>query len=152
MRRGIVFQLAPILQQLPAATSVIDLDLVQLRKSAEDAGRSAPEQRTEVALRNFIKRAAAIRDYAIARADGHCELCDRPAPFKLAGGVPYLEVHHIDRLSDGGPDTTDGVAAVCPNCHREVHFSAESVELNARLRIKIASREEEIEGAISARE
>ena len=35
---------------------------------------------------------------------------------------PFLEVHHVKSLSDGGEDTLDNVIALCPNCHREKHY------------------------------
>ncbi|WP_147195697.1 HNH endonuclease [Rummeliibacillus stabekisii] len=35
---------------------------------------------------------------------------------------PNLEVHHIKRLADGEEDTVENAIAVCPNCHRELHF------------------------------
>jgi hypothetical protein len=57
------------------------------------------------------------------RADGRCELCRRLAPFRRAkDGSPYLEVHHKIRLTDGGPDTVENAIAICPNCHRKLHF------------------------------
>ncbi|WP_278739575.1 HNH endonuclease [Paenibacillus macerans] len=58
----------------------------------------------------------------LVRANGICERCKTPAPFKRANGTPYLEVHHKTRLADGGEDTVDNAIAVCPNCHRELHF------------------------------
>lgn len=60
---------------------------------------------------------------ALLRAAGHCESCNLPAPFMRAKDMsPYLEVHHIIPLSDGGEDSLDNVVAVCPNCHRRYHF------------------------------
>ena len=57
------------------------------------------------------------------RANGICEKCGKEAPFKRASdGTPYLEVHHKKRLADGGEDTVGNAIAVCPNCHRELHF------------------------------
>ena len=44
-------------------------------------------------------------------------------------GVPLLETHHVRRLVDKGPDTTDNVAALCPNCHRELHYGARAKDL-----------------------
>lgn len=55
------------------------------------------------------------------RADGVCELCHEPAPFSDPFGSPYLESHHVDWLSRGGPDRIDNVVALCPNCHRKMH-------------------------------
>lgn len=63
--------------------------------------------------------------YARQRARGTCELCREPAPFEAVAGQPYLEVHHIVPLCEGGPDTCDNVAALCPNCHRELHSGRE---------------------------
>ena len=44
-------------------------------------------------------------------------------PFLKINGARYLEVHHLKRLADGGSDTIENAVAVCPNCHRELHFN-----------------------------
>lgn len=62
-----------------------------------------------------------VKEYARRRAAGHCQLCDEPAPFE-SNGVPFLEVHHVKWLAEGGPDTVDNVVALCPNCHRKMHI------------------------------
>lgn len=60
---------------------------------------------------------------ALYRADGFCEKCKEKAPFiKRSNGEPYLEVHHIIPLSQGGLDSLENVISLCPNCHREIHF------------------------------
>lgn len=59
------------------------------------------------------------------RANGICEMCHQPAPFKDKKGEPYLEVHHVIWLSKGGEDSTDNTVALCPNCHRKVHVLGE---------------------------
>ena len=56
---------------------------------------------------------------------GNCESCKKPAPFVKPGGDFYLEVHHLRRLVDGGSDTVTNAVAVCPNCHRELHYGNE---------------------------
>jgi hypothetical protein len=62
----------------------------------------------------------------LLRANGHCEMCRRPAPFiRARDNSPYLEVHHLKRLKDGGEDTIDNAIALCPNCHREEHCGIE---------------------------
>ena len=61
--------------------------------------------------------------YALAQANGKCGDCKRPAPFRKAvTNDPYLEVHHITPLAQGGADTPDNVVALCPNCHRRRHY------------------------------
>lgn len=58
----------------------------------------------------------------LRRANGFCEKCREAAPFlRRSDGSPYLEVHHWTPLGDGGEDTVENAAALCPNCHREVH-------------------------------
>ena len=64
------------------------------------------------------------------RANGKCEHCGNEAPFiRSVDGTPYLEVHHRIMLADGGEDTTDNAMAVCPNCHRELHFGTTLLDL-----------------------
>lgn len=62
--------------------------------------------------------------YVLHRANGRCESCHSEAPFlSKATGQPYLEVHHRQRLADGGKDIPDNARALCPNCHRKAHFA-----------------------------
>jgi len=59
----------------------------------------------------------------LSRAKGKCEECHSLAPFPRASdGSPYLEVHHRIMLSHGGEDTVENAFALCPNCHRKLHF------------------------------
>lgn len=64
-----------------------------------------------------------VVDEVLYRAKGMCGYCKMPAPFiRSSDGEPYLEVHHIKFLSQGGEDTVDNAIALCPNCHRKAHF------------------------------
>lgn len=59
----------------------------------------------------------------LLRANGQCEACRQPAPFRRAkDGTPFLEVHHVMTLAQGGLDTVENAIAVCPNCHRQQHY------------------------------
>lgn len=89
------------------------------------------------ALVNYFQRSQAVRRYALLRANGTCEACSAPAPFKSKQGEPYLEVHHTTRLSDGGLDHPRNVAALCPTCHREIHCGVDGVAVNDRVRKSI---------------
>ena len=60
---------------------------------------------------------------------GLCECCKKPAPFNKEDGTSFLEVHHLKQLADGGSDTTTNAIAVCPNCHRELHFGVNKVNI-----------------------
>ncbi|WP_226536417.1 HNH endonuclease [Fictibacillus halophilus] len=76
----------------------------------------------EVTTKAFKRNADVIAEVLI-RANGICEKCNKKAPFNRAkDGTPYLEVHHLKRLIDGGEDGIKNTIAVCPNCHRELHY------------------------------
>ena len=53
------------------------------------------------------------------RSEGHCELCGAEAPF-VYRGRPYLEECYIIPPQEGGNDSINNVAAVCPNCHQKL--------------------------------
>ena len=74
-------------------------------------------------LRVTYDRSEEVKDATLNRANGICEKCKSPAPFKRKkDNKPYLEVHHIIQLAHGGEDATKNTTALCPNCHRNVHF------------------------------
>lgn len=64
------------------------------------------------------------------RAGGLCQLCGK-TPFCYPNGEAYLEVHHIIPLAEGGPDTLENVAALCPNCHRKMHVLKDKDDIKA---------------------
>jgi len=48
-----------------------------------------------------------VRNEALRKAHFMCVACH----------VPFVEVHHITPQSEGGPDTFDNAAPLCPGCH-----------------------------------
>lgn len=96
------------------------LDTVEARRRRLAMAPPKPER---VRVFSFAyKRNPDIVAEALFRAGGRCEQCTDPAPFMRASdGSPYLEVHHVRSLSDGGEDSLANVIALCPNCHREIH-------------------------------
>lgn len=73
-----------------------------------------------------FRRNADVVVEVLNRAKGICELCQKPAPFiRKSDGTPYLEVHHKEPLSEDGYDTVENAIAVCPNCHKKLHFGVE---------------------------
>lgn len=63
-------------------------------------------------------------------ANGYCQLCKNLAPFiRKKDKTPYLEVHHIIPLSKGGEDNLNNTIALCPNCHRKLHFGEGSTSI-----------------------
>lgn len=73
------------------------------------------------AIVNVRSRSAAVRAYALRRANGRCEYCGEPG-FTLCNGSIYLETHHVVSLSNGGPDSVANVVGLCPNHHRQAHY------------------------------
>lgn len=86
------------------------------------ADASKKPARTQVVLTAFLRNPDVVAE-VLYRADGVCEDCEQPAPFRRAkDDTPYLEVHHRIRLADGGDDTVENAIALCPNCHRKAHY------------------------------
>ncbi len=111
------------------------LSLEELRQRAEEAAQAQVSTKTTQTTR--YSRSAAIKRYAKERADGQCEGCGSKAPFKTKQGDPYLEVHHLHELSDEGADDPDAVAAICPNCHRQIHYGEGGSEFNKKIANKL---------------
>jgi 5-methylcytosine-specific restriction protein A len=114
---------------LPALDTSLSLDDLRNKALADAAPIRHPVERQTF----YRQRSQWIRLYALRRAKGQCEGCGIAAPFLTPDGQPYLEVHHIRRLSDGGPDHPQWVVAICPNCHRRVHYAEDAVRYNAHL-------------------
>ena len=139
-RRTIVFHLLPVgmladEMNAPDDQEVDDevLDLAQARVRALAAFLPTEQVGTSQTLRMLYRRSRAVRDYVLLRAQGSCESCKKPAPFKRPDGTPYLEPHHTTRVSDGGLDHPKHVGAICPACHREIHYGADGRTRNAAL-------------------
>lgn len=74
-------------------------------------------------LSKVYKRNPEVVVATLRRANGYCEKCGCMAPFiRKSDNTPYLEVHHTIPLSEGGEDNLKNTIALCPNCHRELHF------------------------------
>lgn len=140
LRRAIVFELTPIeALETEISEDISIATLSELRKLALAASTANTTLKSRISLNR--QRSQAIKTYALRRADGKCEGCFCSAPFFTTKGAPYLEVHHIYRLSDGGPDSPDAVVAICPNCHRQAHYARDAKEFNEHL-ICVAKQKE----------
>jgi len=85
---------------------------------------SGPPKAETTTAKRFVRDPNVIA-WVLNEADGICEVCNLAAPFEDSNGDPFLEVHHVRRLADGGPDQADNAIAACPNCHRRLHLSAD---------------------------
>lgn len=91
-------------------------------------GRSFQSERLEtlfvpIKVRARVSVLSALKRLVISRANGNCQLCEIPAPFNDSNGQPYLEVHHVVPLHNGGDDSLHNLVALCPNCHRKMQVA-----------------------------
>ncbi|SDQ62485.1 HNH endonuclease [Natronobacterium texcoconense] len=131
-REAIRFRLEPVDDEV--AIEADDLEALALETLYDRAkGNSVSESELEGATQMRYSRSEAVREYALRAAEGVCQGCGEPAPFTGRDGAPFLEVHHLHRRSDGGPDHPDNVVALCPNCHRRVHYGEDGKTFNREL-------------------
>ena len=95
------------------------------------AGNQSPRSTTSAITQ--YQRDSTVKAWVLREANGKCECCGGPAPFQGADGMPFLEVHHVQQLADNGPDTVTNAVALCPNCHREIHYGLNAKQLVERL-------------------
>ncbi|MBN8033027.1 HNH endonuclease [Vibrio vulnificus] len=81
----------------------------------------------------LYKRDPLVVAETLRLANGYCELCEVKSPFKTKSGRDYLEVHHVIPLSKQGSDTVSNTVALCPNCHRMLHFGDNAEEMMDKL-------------------
>ena len=95
------------------------------RRSRLKKANKYPKQKKTI-VRAFDRNPDVVAEILVI-ANGHCAQCGARAPFRRKkDGSPYLEVHHIQLLANGGEDTVENAIAVCPNCHRHVHYGRET--------------------------
>ena len=86
------------------------------------------------------ERDPSVKAWVLQQAKGRCELCGNDAPFIDEAGFPFLEVHHILPLAQGGADVVANAVALCPNCHRRCHYSSDRKAAAASLAEKHPQR------------
>lgn len=97
----------------------------EIRKNRLFTAPRHPEQVQVVSL--AYKRNPDVIAEVLKRANGKCDHCKSDAPFLRAkDNSPYLETHHWIPLSEEGEDTVENAGALCPNCHRELHFGKQT--------------------------
>ena len=98
---------------------------------ARPDGQTSPARTTSLVTQTV--RDPKVKAWILWNAGNKCECCHIEAPFLTNDGSPYLEVHHLKRLAEQGSDTIFNAVAVCPNCHRELHFGRDSLVLLDRM-------------------
>lgn len=92
-------------------------------KRLEKLKKSITKPKRKIVSQFVFQRNPYVVAEVLERANGICEKCGKRAPFlKDIDGSPFLEVHHIIPLAEGGNDTIENAIALCPNCHRHAHY------------------------------
>lgn len=116
------------------ATPAYEPDVLELLSQSQltpPPGTARPKFTTRE-VREVV-RDATVKAWVLQQAKGHCECCRQPAPFRTIEGLPYLEVHHVKTLANGGADLIENTVALCPNCHRRLHYGEDASELRKGL-------------------
>lgn len=128
----------PVLSEVASkiASTANAADLLERARKAK--GKPAKQPKT---ISDF-KRNLAVVAGALARSKGRCEMpkCSTSL-FKKEDGSNFLEVHHVVPLGEGGDDTLINAAALCPMCHRELHYGAERLPKRKVLQAAIKAKE-----------
>jgi hypothetical protein len=93
--------------------------LSKIPKRGKSVGNLRPKK-VITTFEAYVRDPHVVSD-VLQRSSGTCELCKKLAPFNRPTGEPFLEVHHIIGLAEGGADVVENAVALCPNCHREAH-------------------------------
>lgn len=112
-------------QVLSSASDVIFASTKDLRKKIEERSRAAGTAADGERVRD-LNLVSLLKAYYMACYSEDdflkCECCGERT-FLTCAGEPYLEFHHLIpfRLANG-PDHYLNLFALCPTCHRKLHF------------------------------
>jgi len=104
----------------------------KLSNSEIPPGISIPKKRKQET--ESFARDPKVKAFVLQRASGVCEQCKENGPFMDKNGYLFLEVHHLLSMALGGEDTIYNTVALCPNCHRELHYGVDAPKKTAHLR------------------
>lgn len=137
--REIELLLAEVEKSAPTDVATFNTQVEALRKKqppSPPSGNKTPSK-SETTSTSY-KRDPSVVAWVLNEAGDKCECCGGSSPFVKDDGSPYLEVHHVVRLADNGPDTVDNAVALCPNCHRALHHAADKHDRRESLYDKVS--------------
>jgi hypothetical protein len=76
-----------------------------------------------------------VNKITIERAGGKCDLCGK-GTFVTETGQMYLECHHVIRRADDGKDDIYNTVALCPTCHRMMHYGTSECKNDGLVKLK----------------
>ncbi|SEL24737.1 HNH endonuclease [Nitrosovibrio tenuis] len=140
---GVAARIEKLLEQIEGqrrvpivAFEIAAREQARQRNLRRPQGNPSPKSR-RMAVTHF-QRDASVKAWVLQQAGGVCECCEKPALFSGADGLPYLELHYVWQLAEGGPDVVSNAVALCPGCHSEIHHGANAPALVAWLYDNVA--------------
>lgn len=113
---------------------------IDRKRVFENAQKAAGKPARKVRTINDFVRNASVVAAAILRSNGKCEMPNCATRlFRRSDGSQFLEVHHVTPLAEGGDDALLNAAALCPMCHRELHFGVNAMKKRAILAAHVLS-------------
>ncbi|MCF6227916.1 MAG: HNH endonuclease [Planctomycetes bacterium] len=82
---------------------------------------AAPDDKIEY-VREVFARDSGLVNQAKEAFGCACMCANCSNVFIKADGQPYIEVHHLQPLSEGGEDALRNLCVICAHHHRQVHF------------------------------
>lgn len=138
-RTPLAHKVADIIWRWPTALNVMAMPLVEqtlpsvIRSSADDTfddlnqiGSDGGERL--VSVKSGWARDPKVRELVRQRSGG---VCEKPGCSEMRSFSSFLDVHHI--LGVWASDRPWTCVALCPNCHREAHFSPHRDAINNEL-------------------
>lgn len=95
----------------------------------QDDATSEEVKKTEKVIEAFERNRKAVRD--LKRLYKSCQVTGDQFVFTKANGEPYLEVHHLVPLGEGGSDHPANLVVISAHIHRMLHYAVvEGIDLS----------------------
>jgi len=114
----------PMLQLIPASRVAEEFGPQRTLSAVYNHDRIAilhPVPKKMVSVEEFVRNQF-LADSLKSYYENRCQVCGQD--FLPEYGVAFAETHHIQYLSQGGPDVSGNIVVLCPNHHRIVHATA----------------------------
>lgn len=95
----------------------------------EDDRSSEEVKKTQKVIETFERNRKAVRD--LKRLYKTCQVTGDDFVFSKVNGEPYLEVHHLVPLGEGGSDNPANLVVISAHIHRMLHYAVvEGIDLS----------------------
>lgn len=95
----------------------------------QDDSSSEEVKKTQKVIETFERNRKAVRD--LKRLYKTCQITGNNFVFSKVNGSPYLEVHHLIPLGEGGSDAPANLVVISAHIHRMLHYAVvEGIDLS----------------------